>query len=192
MLKGFIIFLMATFWLVSWSRAELQGRRVSNGVDTQLSQRSTRHGEVDNIPHEAESAHANRLQVRVSRKTSKSAVSRREKQEGQKERKHAMSPNSAKSNSGGRRSYRDVISNVVPNIWVRMNSAMASVAAGFPSRGMGSNPMERKRLGTEEVFRERREASPVRLHKKSASRGRAQEVRAQERDEGDVDGAERS
>ena len=30
-LKGFMIFLMATFWLVSWSRAELQ-RRISQQV----------------------------------------------------------------------------------------------------------------------------------------------------------------
>lgn len=76
-LKGFMIFLMATFWLVSWSRAELQA--------------TTR-----------QQLHRGQDGGRIAYQT----------------RPNAPMP------TGWRSEYRDVISNVVPKIWARTNSAM--------------------------------------------------------------------
>ena len=57
-----MIFLMATFWLVSWSRAELQPtarQQAIKGRDAESKEGQNR------IPDEAESSHAHRLEIRV-------------------------------------------------------------------------------------------------------------------------------
>ena len=55
MLKGFIIFLMATAWLVSWSFAEL-GSRLVGGGGLKLG---------SDVPDETKGSHADGLQVGV-------------------------------------------------------------------------------------------------------------------------------
>jgi hypothetical protein len=62
-LKGFIIFLMATAWLVSWSLAEL---RAYQCVPVLL--------QCANVPDEAKGSHAHRLQVSVSMRRQSSAL----------------------------------------------------------------------------------------------------------------------
>ena len=57
-LKGFMIFLTATFWLVSWSLAELDS---SLSVSDAPYSKTRRH-----VPNQTKRSHAHRLEVRVS------------------------------------------------------------------------------------------------------------------------------
>ena len=99
MLKGFMIFFTATFWFVSWSRAELCTRVCQRPATQRESSNATRRGSV---PHQTESAHANWLEIRVP-VPGVSVDGRRR---------------------AGRHGYLEVISKVVPKICARTNSAM--------------------------------------------------------------------
>ena len=85
-LKGFIIFFTATFWFVSWSRAELshaksvsQSPRLS-GAKKKIKNKKNKEAifreatvgggerrKMKNVPNEAEGAHADWLEIRVPR-----------------------------------------------------------------------------------------------------------------------------
>lgn len=126
-LKGFMIFLTATFWLVSWSLAELQSdarsadalycyatlaERCAREFSAQPVSRPSSH-----LPNQSKCAHADGLQVRISR--------------GRVNTARSWWVTSAMSATGT--TNLEVISNVVPKIWARMNSAI--VKKGHSSRG---------------------------------------------------------
>lgn len=96
-----MIFLMATFWLVSWSFAELNGGYPSSAPNpTQHKRQGPRH-----IPNQSKCAHANGLEVGIPICGISQLIL---------------------LNNASRLSYLEVISKVVPKIWARTNSAMAS------------------------------------------------------------------
>jgi hypothetical protein len=101
-LKGFMIFLTATGWPVSWSLAELfhlhQREFFSDAAQGPF------------IPDEPESTHAHRLQIGVPDQRSIISSSLEGSQEG---------------------ANLLVISNVVPKIWALTNSAILSTVEVF-------------------------------------------------------------
>jgi hypothetical protein len=100
-LNGFIIFLIATAWLVSWSFAELRPNQYASLFLG-----------CSNIPDETKGSHTNGLQVSVP--------SRRQS--------HPLS-------ECGVSPHLLVISNVVPKIWARTNSAMVMCGSGGSATG---------------------------------------------------------
>lgn len=128
MLKGFIIFLTATFWFVSWSRAELrQGR-----IESVWSLAQADAGRGADAPDEAKRSHADRLEIRVSSRDG----GQRARDEGRGTRDEAAAALEA---------HLDVISNVVPKIWARTNSAMIAVCGA--SRRCGDRGCRRSSEG---------------------------------------------
>jgi hypothetical protein len=100
-LNGFIIFLIATAWLVSWSFAELRAY-----------QYTCLFVGLSNIPDETKGSHTNGLQVSVP-----------------------LQRQSLPLSECGVSAHLLVISNVVPKIWARTNSAMVKGGSGGSAAG---------------------------------------------------------
>ncbi len=129
MLNGFMIFLTATAWPVSWSLAELQRRR-QHEVPRDHSTMRPCWGPANpstgigigigiSIPHQAKGSHPHGLQVGVPISPSTTVPPFH---------RSPIPPPSLFSPRRG--SDLLVISKVVPNIWARTNSAMMPWAAG--------------------------------------------------------------
>lgn len=111
-LNGFMIFLMATFWLVSWSRAEL-----SNGAHQPMTPawREPRGGKQN--PYQT----SPKAPIPTGWR---SEYLRRPRQAGSQSVSRRVLPPYIQPRHRQAMSYLDVISNVVPKIWARTNSAM--------------------------------------------------------------------
>lgn len=105
MLNGFMIFLMATFWFVSWSRAELGGQKLAN-----LS------GPVTPFPD----AYQTRPNAPMPTGWRSEYLF------------HASTQGALSASYRDGATSLEVISNVVPKIWARMNSAILAV---YPDQG---------------------------------------------------------
>jgi hypothetical protein len=128
-LKGFMIFLMATFWLVSWSRAELKGEESRLAWCHRMARRP-RHParQMGAGPRAREQDVTSTAEALLTRPDQRRPCPRAG---GPNTYRRGQFGGKRASGGSGHTTYLDVISKVVPNIWARMNSAMVSVCWGL-------------------------------------------------------------
>lgn len=137
-----MIFLMATFWLVSWSRAELKRAVLATQAREALEGRRSEMRTTRGQKRPCQRAAGRSICAGRQRAPGLAAVNKRRTVPRPRAKRRAKTQKAQKGEQAGyqkkgqwrARAYREVISNVVPKIWVRMNSAMVSspaVAAGL-------------------------------------------------------------